>query len=98
MRRIRDKIRYGPKSQKSPPSSEHRQTPHWSHVQKIDALTDQTKAARIQRCRELLKRFKPVDTLDIVFTNEKLFTFYQSDLERKACATPNKTLDSLSKI
>lgn len=47
-------------------------------LQKSHALTDDSKQKRLQRCRELLKRFKPVDTLDILFTDEKLFTVEQS--------------------
>lgn len=42
-------------------------------MQKTHALTDQMKATRLQRCRELLKRFSAVECEAILFTDEKLF-------------------------
>lgn len=46
--------------------------------QKTHALTDKMKATRLQRCKELRKRFSAADTQDIVFTDEKLFNIEQT--------------------
>lgn len=91
VKRLRDKIRYDPKRSLRKLSKELNISERSARrivksrmglrpikLQKTHALTDQMKATRLQRCRELLKRFKPADTLDILFTDEKLFNIEQS--------------------
>ena len=48
-------------------------------IQKAHGLTDQMKATRLARCKELLKPFKkPANASTILFTDECLFTVEQS--------------------
>uniref|UniRef100_A0A8R1HV20 Uncharacterized protein n=1 Tax=Caenorhabditis japonica TaxID=281687 RepID=A0A8R1HV20_CAEJA len=91
MRRIRDKIHYDPKRSLRKVDKElhisatsvrnivkHHMGLRPNKLKKTNALMDQMKATRLQRWREPLKRFKPVDTLDILFTDENFFTIEQS--------------------